>query len=411
MKEATPVARSPAAPASAATQRRFQVRYYRRMRPQRVYPLVVEAVGQSGGRAGASTVLVRPVIPGALVTPPEAELDVSQARPQAVFHVAPLARGKLPQARVEIRSHGQLVQAINLPVTAATQCLTWWLAVLTILIPAFLITATRYHPLKGTVPREPTVRPEGAANVEPAQAAPAPKEPQKGPPAPNGEAPPMTRRNGDAVLRTLIGLVQEGGKQKEDEQPAKKPDEKDAKKEPPRETAPGDAAKKPEAKDAEKPGEPTQSAPKQGGAGMPPRRGGGGGMMGKGMPGMKGGMMGKGGMPKAGNAVAEEEPEGQRTILEERGGSPGEVLAREIRLNVPDIPDDFRKANGWCPAVTANVASALGYVYDLAVALQQDNFSFWVGVVLLGLTLMSLVSHRSVRGRRTGPPVTLPPTG
>jgi hypothetical protein len=399
MKEAIPVARSPAAPATAATQRRFQVRYYRRMRPQRVYPLVVEAVGQSGGRAGGATVLVRPVIPGALVTPPEAELDVSQARPQAVFHVAPLARGKLPQARVEIRGHGQLLQAINLPVTAATQCLTWWLAALTVLVPAFLLTVTRYHPLKGTVPREPTVRPDGEGNVERPQPGPAPKEPRKGPPAPNGEAPPMTRGNGDAVLRTLIGLVQEGGKQKEDEQPAKKPDEKDTKKEPPRETAPGDAAKKPEGKDAEKPGEPTQAAPKQGGAGMPPRRGGGGGMM------------GKGGMPKGRDAVAAAEPEGQRTILEERGGSPGEVLAREIRLNVPDVPEEFRKANGWCPAVTANVASALGYLYDLAVALQQDNFSFWVGVVLLGLTLMSLVSHRSVRGRRTGPPVTLPPAG
>src|SRR5712692_8180564 len=75
----------------------LKVRYYYRMKPQRVYPLSVEVPRGSDGRplpAGSGeAVVVRPVIPGAVVVPAEQRLDVARPGSQVTFSVTPLAKG------------------------------------------------------------------------------------------------------------------------------------------------------------------------------------------------------------------------------------------------------------------------------------------------------------------------------
>src|SRR6516225_1659953 len=69
----------------------LRVSYYATMKPQRVYPLVVEVSrgpGSSDGPTGA-TVTLRPVVPGALVAPAELPLEVSRPGARATFHVTP----------------------------------------------------------------------------------------------------------------------------------------------------------------------------------------------------------------------------------------------------------------------------------------------------------------------------------
>jgi hypothetical protein len=121
----------------------LQFRYYAVMKPQRVYALVVEMPKKKGGEIkGGGPVVLRPIIPGALVGPPEQRFDTSEAGNQITFHVTPLARGRLPRARVEVFAAGQAPQEILLPMKAKTQRLTWLLLILAVLVPWFLIKIT-----------------------------------------------------------------------------------------------------------------------------------------------------------------------------------------------------------------------------------------------------------------------------
>src|SRR5438132_1486162 len=140
MATTTPAPNKPAATRKAAAPRKkaaepkggkpLQIRYYALMKPQRVYALVVEVPRSRDEGNGASVVVVRPVIAGALVVPPEQRLDTSAAGNQVTFHVTPLARGRLPNARVEVHVPGQPPQDVFLPMKAKTQRLAWLLLVL-----------------------------------------------------------------------------------------------------------------------------------------------------------------------------------------------------------------------------------------------------------------------------------------
>jgi hypothetical protein len=87
--------------------------------------------------------------------------------------------------------------------------------------------------------------------------------------------------------------------------------------------------------------------------------------------------------------------------------SPGELLEHHINDNVPDVPEEVRKNSTWMPALTKNVAWGLGRVYDFACELASDHLSFWIGVALLALTLISAFTHRPVRARRRSKPLTM----
>src|SRR5437899_1477134 len=112
-----------------------QVRYYRRMRPNRVYPVVV---GWRGGARAAAPVTVRLVMAGAQVVPAEQTLEAG-GDGRATFYVTPLVRGWLRGERLEVLQDGRKVQEIRLPCKATTQRLTWLLLFLTIFVAWWVV--------------------------------------------------------------------------------------------------------------------------------------------------------------------------------------------------------------------------------------------------------------------------------
>lgn len=171
----TPGARHETAPKGPRID--LKVRYYYRMKPQRVYPLTVEVPRGSLGRllpgGSGEAVTVRPLIPGAVVVPAEQRLDVARPGSQATFAVTPLAKGRLANARVDVIQHGRVTQQIGLGMKGVTQRLTWWLLALTIVVPSLLLYygSPRYHPLSGNVPHKVTAPPRednkgGAADAD-----------------------------------------------------------------------------------------------------------------------------------------------------------------------------------------------------------------------------------------------------
>jgi len=120
-----------------SVQYRPVIRYYKRMRLGRTYPLKValSASSPSSVSRAAGVVLVRPVIAGAVVTPTEATLDLGRSDSSAAFRVTPAARGKLRGAQVQFFCHDRLLGDVNLSMKATRQTLTWVLLCLTIALP------------------------------------------------------------------------------------------------------------------------------------------------------------------------------------------------------------------------------------------------------------------------------------
>jgi hypothetical protein len=121
---------------------KLQVSYYCTMKAQRVYPLVVEVPRGKGAVAAEAptgiVVLLRPVVPGALVAPAELPLEVSRPGAQATFHVTPLARGRLPAARVRVLCDGRPVQELPARMVVKNQRLAWALLLLALVVPPLL---------------------------------------------------------------------------------------------------------------------------------------------------------------------------------------------------------------------------------------------------------------------------------
>lgn len=200
--KATPAPRDALARTTGTAEVRVAARFYRRMKPQRVYPLVVKLQGST---AAAAPVFVQAVVPGASVTPQEVTLDPAVPGDKGTFYVTPLAKGKLPKARLDVFYQGRLLQEVPLSMRSSTQCLTWLLAALTVLVPAFLLYSTVFSPLTGSVPKT-VVIPAGAEGDGPAVPEKLEKEPkeEKGPPAEQGGAEEQEPQAGP-------GKGQEGG--------------------------------------------------------------------------------------------------------------------------------------------------------------------------------------------------------
>jgi hypothetical protein len=412
MKETLPakasVSQTPAAPAGA-TRHRFSVRFYRRMRLKGVYPAVVWARTLEGKPGGHRPVALRAVVPGALVTPAEQSLNLGDPRAAATFYVTPLARGRLPDARIEIHHQGSVLQTIRLPMRATTQRLTWVLAFLTLGLPAFFLYTTVYHRMKGMVPQTFVIRPiPPPAGANPAQPndqrkedlPPPPVNPAPGQP-PTAQAPSL-----DGLVRSLIGLVDGtgSGQQKNDSmepkdedrpEPGKADEKKD--REPRKEAELAPTPRK-------APAEEKQDRPA--GGGLPPEKG-------RGRDAKKPPPEGGGPIPNDAAARPDAEPQAMAQTgprdrnAYERPGQPGELLERAIRDQIPEVPDAWQEHFPWLPPLARLVARGAGVVYEFACALAVDHLSFWVGVVFLALTIGSLVTHRSVRGKRSGKPIVL----
>jgi hypothetical protein len=113
-----------------------------------------QAKSRSQASNAVPPVVVRPVIPGAVVTPAEQTLDASGPAREAVFYVTPLALGKIPDARVAVIPSQGSRQEIPLPMKSLRQRLTLWLLLLTFLVPAFLFYTCKYEKLEDLIPEK-----------------------------------------------------------------------------------------------------------------------------------------------------------------------------------------------------------------------------------------------------------------
>jgi hypothetical protein len=129
--------------ASITPKFQVRVRYYKRMTMQRVYRMVVELRTADKGAApsvsAGDSVIARPVIPGAYVQPVEQELGPKSTNHTITFSVAPLARGRLKNARLQILHQGRVLEEIWTPMRGTSQRLTWLFALLALVSLGYLI--------------------------------------------------------------------------------------------------------------------------------------------------------------------------------------------------------------------------------------------------------------------------------
>src|SRR5205823_9197238 len=97
--------------------------------------------GEDGDGPPPALVVIRPIVPGALVTPSEQRLELLPGN-QVLFHVTSLARGRLPRAHLDVFAPNQPVESIPLAMKCKTQRLAFWLLVLAFLIPFCLYKVT-----------------------------------------------------------------------------------------------------------------------------------------------------------------------------------------------------------------------------------------------------------------------------
>lgn len=144
---------------SAPTLPALRVRYYRRMRPQRVYS--VEVNWQKGDKPPrGEKVTVRLIAAGAQVLPSEQLMDPSKPEEKATFFVTPLAKGWLRNQKLEVLLQGRKVQEIPLKTKVVTQCMTWTLLLLMFVVPWFLHTFFKNTPLEYSLQSE-GIAPDG----------------------------------------------------------------------------------------------------------------------------------------------------------------------------------------------------------------------------------------------------------
>lgn len=202
-----PARRDPAKPRGSEYD--LSVSYYCTMKPQRVYPLVVEVPRGRGavpadGPTGV-TVTLRPAVPGAVVVPAELPLEVSRPGAAATFHVTPLARGRLREACVRVLYDGRPVQELRTRMTGKTQRLAWLLLLLALVVPPLLVHWTVTDPMRGRVPRlllKPD-RKEGDAEKPPAADT---TKPPAQPPLPEPPPPPRGGKPGGPAAPPLQPL-------------------------------------------------------------------------------------------------------------------------------------------------------------------------------------------------------------
>lgn len=129
--------------------------FYRKMRHERVYPLIVRTTDAGTGvRPVAAEIVVRPMIPGAIVTPPQQSVDAAMGGNDAAFQITPVAKGKLKGARLNIYQDGKLIESASLGMRTTTQRMTWALALVSLMFFGWLLYYTQITPLSGRIPRE-----------------------------------------------------------------------------------------------------------------------------------------------------------------------------------------------------------------------------------------------------------------
>jgi hypothetical protein len=283
------------------------------MKVKGVYPMVVNvrplADHLRGIKSHTPTLEIRPVIPGAQVTPSHYELEMTGSTP--AFYVTPVARGRLADARLEVYSHGRLVQEIPTPMRGTWQRPTWVLLFLTVLIPLGIYYFTKHVDLSSM-----------GASVQSAR----------------------------APAKSQAGLE----------------DEEDL--------------------DAAKPMDPEEGLRIQK---------------------MMAARMGAPTPPSTAGKAKKEEPKKEAPKVEGPPQEPKPVLANSPKPKGPieqatiKLLPDFPSIGTWTPAGGAQE------VYDWSKIMASDYLSFYVGLGLLALTLLSWVLHAARRSSRRGQPIAL----
>jgi hypothetical protein len=151
---AAPAAAAVSAPATPqALVRRAAARWYRRMNPHRNFPLSVVLSGKQIRIVGGSglgitlgqreivldpadpVLAIEPWFPGCLISPPRAEVHVSEETTVCRFWITPLVCGDLSEACVTIRHRGKVVETLETPAEVVTRTTAKVLAVLGVIAP------------------------------------------------------------------------------------------------------------------------------------------------------------------------------------------------------------------------------------------------------------------------------------
>jgi len=136
---ARPVAKAREAVVSENSLPPLLVCYYRRMKMNKVYPVVVRWQKSKGRLAGDKQVTLRLLLAGAQVVPTERTLE-SDADAQATFFVTPLAHGWLRNHRLEVLHQGRKIQELPFSSRVVSQKATLLFFILMFLVPWFVLT-------------------------------------------------------------------------------------------------------------------------------------------------------------------------------------------------------------------------------------------------------------------------------
>ena len=124
----------------------LQLRYYKRMTPNRVYAVSV-GWEKNARRTPAAPVTLRLVMAGAQVVPAEQPLNPNNPKANVTFFVTPLAKGWMRNERLEVVSNGKKVDEVLLKCKAVTQRPAWVFLLLAFLIPWLMLSLCKYSPL------------------------------------------------------------------------------------------------------------------------------------------------------------------------------------------------------------------------------------------------------------------------
>jgi hypothetical protein len=146
---------------TASVERRATVRYYYRMNPERMFPLLVVlsrkslqevvkrgvAQAESAGFRVAldSLVEVEPILPGCGCFPPKEQVKVSRGEASVTFWVVPHVLGEVMQARVVLRQNGTVLAEVPLKMRVVKQGVTLFLGALSLLLPLALMVLKHYR--------------------------------------------------------------------------------------------------------------------------------------------------------------------------------------------------------------------------------------------------------------------------
>lgn len=117
-----------------------EVQYYRRMRPRRVYPVVVRWAEppKPPGPGGVRLITLRLQAGGAQIVPAEVTLDTAQPDAEAAFCITPLAEGWLRAQHLDLLVKGQKVQELLMASRVVGHRWTWTFLFLAIALPLLL---------------------------------------------------------------------------------------------------------------------------------------------------------------------------------------------------------------------------------------------------------------------------------